>query len=102
MSAARHGSANSAPRKRVKDLPVQQFVHVAGIWIWLNPQWVGYLVALFIQSEGLRARTAIFARAEDKSANRVIISPLLWRMKIFQLRFARQPSLSAEILESPP
>src|SRR5262249_2478008 len=30
---------------------------------------------------GLPATTAIFARAEDKSTNRVIISPPLWRMK---------------------
>jgi hypothetical protein len=29
----------------------------------------------------LRAMVAIFARAGDKSANRVIISPPLWRMK---------------------
>jgi hypothetical protein len=33
------------------------------------------------QAERLRAMVAIFARAGDKSANRVIISPPLWRMK---------------------
>jgi hypothetical protein len=75
------------------------FFGAAG-WIWGTPAIGWYFVAFLqadsrgsfasiaamkdaggFQAERLRAMVAIFARAGDKSANRVIISPPLWRMK---------------------